>query len=115
MITPDISTWHIIDIYEKLIETTSKIILTEDQYCVILDPVDQNGKNQKGSKKIVKGHTSFFLQPGETLENGLEDIFILSETQALLLVRKAVHLLAKSALKEPLCSREREQLRVLFS
>ena len=69
-------------------QTTQKIIVTENQYCVILDPVDQNGKNQKGSKKIVKGYTSFFQQPGETLENGLEDTFILSETQALLLQAK---------------------------
>jgi major vault protein len=89
LITPDISTWHILDVYEKLVDVVNKLVLTKDQYVVIVDPVDQqSGKNLKGSKKLVKGQKSFFLQPGEKLENGIENVYILNETQALLLQAK---------------------------
>jgi len=89
LITPDISTWHILDVYEQLVNIVEKLVLTKDQYVVILDPVDTNtGKNLKGSKKQVRGEISFFLQPGEKLENNIENVYILNETQALLLQAK---------------------------
>ena len=47
--------------------------LTSRQYCVVLNPVDPNtGKNKLGSKKLIKGENSFFLQPGETLSAGIQ-------------------------------------------
>lgn len=54
-------------------------------YCVILDPVGPDGKNQLGQKRVVKGEKSFFLQPGEQLEQGIQDVYVLSEQQGLLL------------------------------
>ncbi|KAF6125901.1 major vault protein [Phyllostomus discolor] len=54
-------------------------------YCVILDPVGLDGKNQLGQKLVVKGEKSFFLQPGERLERGIQDVYVLSEQQGLLL------------------------------
>ena len=88
LITPNVSTWHIFDVYEILVDVLEKIVLNKDQYVVILDPVDANGKNQKGSKKLVKGETSFFLQSGEHLESQIESVYILNETEALLLQAK---------------------------
>ncbi|KAK1877151.1 Major vault protein, partial [Dissostichus eleginoides] len=43
-------------------------------YCVILDPVGHDGKPQLGQKRVVKGERSFFLQPGEQLELGIQDV-----------------------------------------
>jgi major vault protein len=87
LLTPDITTWHIVDIFEEVIRIEDLIVLSKDQYVVILNPVE-NGKNQKGSKKIVQGEKSFFLQPGELLEKGIQNIIILNEVEAVLLQAK---------------------------
>ena len=88
LITPDKTTWHVLDIFEEQVMIQNMIILTKDQYAVILNPIDENGKNQKGAKKLVTGVKSFFLQPGEELERGIETIKVLNENQALLLQAK---------------------------
>lgn len=36
-------------------------------------------------KELRKGEASFFLWPGERLENGIQDIHVLAEDEALLL------------------------------
>ena len=59
--------------------------LNNRQYCVILDPVDDKGVPQMGKKKLVKGEKSFFLQPGELLEKGIQNIFVLGEDEGLIL------------------------------
>ena len=59
--------------------------MTNRQYAVILDPVDKDGKPQLGRKKLVKGETSFFLMPGERLEKGIQNIFVLGEDEGLVL------------------------------
>jgi major vault protein len=59
--------------------------LTNRQYCVILDPVDDKGFPQLGRKKLVKGEKSFFLMPGEKLEKGIQNIYILGEDEGLIL------------------------------
>jgi major vault protein len=88
LITPDKSTWHIIDIYEQYVTVSIMKVINKDQYAVILNPVDENGKNQNGSKKIVYGEKSFFLQPGETLEKDIQNVMILNEVEAVLLQAK---------------------------
>lgn len=88
LITPDKSTWHITDIYEEVVKISDMKILNKDQYAVILNPVDENGKNLKGSKKVIQGERIFFLQPGEELENGIQSIMILNENEAVLLQAK---------------------------
>jgi major vault protein len=88
LITPDKTTWHVLDIFEERVSIQNMIILTKDQYAVVLNPIDENGKNQKGSKKLVVGEKSFFLQPGEELERGIQLIKVLNENQALLLQAK---------------------------
>ncbi len=59
--------------------------LTNRQYCVILDPVDDKGRPQFGKKKLVKGEKSFFLMPGENLERGIQNIFVLGENEGIIL------------------------------
>lgn len=74
------------DVYEEVKESVSVTILTNRQFCIILDPIGADGKNQFGSKKLVRGEKEFFLHPGETLESGkVQDICILLEDEAVVL------------------------------
>ena len=41
-----------------------KIILTQKQYCVVVDPVDDQFKPQLGKRQLRRGCRSFFLHPG---------------------------------------------------
>jgi major vault protein len=59
--------------------------LNSRQYCVILDPVDDKGVPQLGRKKVACGETSFFLMPGEHLENGIQNVFVLGENEGLIM------------------------------
>jgi len=59
--------------------------LTNRQYCVVLDPVDAKGNPQFGRKKLMKGEKSFFLMPGERLEKGIQNIYVLGEDEGLIL------------------------------
>ncbi|XP_037363159.1 major vault protein isoform X2 [Talpa occidentalis] len=76
---------HVPDVYEEVLGVVPITTLGPHNYCVILDPVGPDGKNQLGQKQVVKGEKSFFLQPGETLERGIQDVYVLSEQQGLLL------------------------------
>jgi major vault protein len=68
LITSDISSTHIQDVHENIVHTKKKIVLNKWQYCRIMDPMDQNGVNQYGTKIIKKGPAAFFLQPNEKFE-----------------------------------------------
>uniref|UniRef100_G1M8R8 Major vault protein n=1 Tax=Ailuropoda melanoleuca TaxID=9646 RepID=G1M8R8_AILME len=76
---------HVPDVYEEVLGIVPITTLGPRNYCVILDPVGPDGKNQLGQKRVVKGEKSFFLQPGERLERGIQDVYVLSEQQGLLL------------------------------
>ncbi|XP_066484436.1 major vault protein [Tiliqua scincoides] len=76
---------HIPDVYEEVLGVIDITTLNSCQYCVVCDPVGADGKPQLGKKKKIKGEMSFFLQPGEWLEYGIQDIYILSEEEGLLL------------------------------
>lgn len=60
---------HLVDIYEENVKKVKLTTLNAMQWCVILDPYDQKSRSNKlGSKEIRRGELSFFLQPGERLE-----------------------------------------------
>ena len=59
--------------------------LNNRQYCVIVDPVGDDGKPQLGQKKLIKGEKSFFLRPGEKLEKGTQNVFVMGEDEGLIL------------------------------
>jgi len=70
----------------------SNTTLTSRQYCVVLDPWDPKiGKPRLGSKELRKGELSFFLLPGEKLETGIQNIYVLDSEEALLLRAKEVY------------------------
>ncbi|XP_032460607.1 major vault protein isoform X2 [Phocoena sinus] len=68
---------HVPDVYEEVMGVVSITTLGPHNYCVILDPVGPDGKNQLGQKRVVK--------PGEKLERGIQNVYVLSEQQGLLL------------------------------
>lgn len=76
---------HIPGVYEEVVGVVNITTLTNRQYCVILDPVDDQGKPQLGRKKLVKGEVSFFLMPGEKLEKGIQNVYVLGEDEGLIL------------------------------
>ena len=82
-------TFHVLDVYEEFVSIVNITVLTKQQYCVVLNPVDPStGKNKYGARDLRRGETSFFLQPDEELEGGIKSVFILEDDQALLLRAK---------------------------
>lgn len=91
LVTHNDAEFHIPDVYEKIVGEVKLTTLTSRQYCVVLDPVDANGKNQLGKRVLRRGELSFFLQPGERLESGIQSVHVLDSEEALLLrAREAV-------------------------
>lgn len=68
-----------------MVGVVSVTVLNSREYCVILDPVDENGKPQLGKKKLMKGEKTFFLQPGERLAKGIQAVYVLEEDEGLIL------------------------------
>lgn len=76
---------HICDVSEVVVGEVHITTLSNRQYCVVLDPVDRNGVPCLGTRELRQGECSFFLQPGERLENGIQSVHVLGEEEALLL------------------------------
>ena len=66
-------------------------VLKEDEFCYIRNPVDEQGQNQLGKKILIEGPRSFFLQPGEEIDGGIQKVYILGEDEALLLRAEETH------------------------
>jgi len=89
VVTNNDASSHIPDVYEQVVEILQKIVLNRWQYCVVLDPVGENGHNKFGQRELRKGELSFFLKPGEKLQgNKICDMDVLGEDEALLLLAK---------------------------
>jgi len=89
LITFDVADSHIPDVYEEIVNQNVNIIsLNNRQYCIIVNPVDESGKPSWGERKLVKGEATFFLKPGERLENNIQNIIVLGEDETLLLKAK---------------------------
>ncbi|RLN44748.1 hypothetical protein BBJ29_007175 [Phytophthora kernoviae] len=85
LITTKTTETHVQDVHEDIIGYVNVTILTNRQYCVVVDPVI-NGVQRRGTRQLRKGDASFFLQPGEQLENDrVEDICVLADDEAVLL------------------------------
>ncbi len=76
---------HIPDVYEEVIGEVEITTLNDREWCIVFNPIDANGKAQLGKREIRKGRVSFFLHPDEELEEGIQDVYILEEQEALLL------------------------------
>jgi len=91
LITNEITSTHIVDVYENFVKNVYITVLREDQYCYILNPVDENNVNQLGKKILVSGPRSFFVQPGEEIVDGIQQVSILAEDEALLIKAEETH------------------------
>eukprot|EP01116_Phalansterium_solitarium_P022421 TRINITY_DN73_c0_g2_i1.p1 TRINITY_DN73_c0_g2~~TRINITY_DN73_c0_g2_i1.p1 ORF type:complete len:853 (+),score=396.71 TRINITY_DN73_c0_g2_i1:79-2559(+) len=87
IVTPADNDIHIPDVYEQVVGLENIITLTKRQFCYVFDPW-KNGKAQLGQKELRTGEASFYLNPGESLERGIQDVIVLSEDEALLLRAK---------------------------
>lgn len=87
LVTIKESETHIPDVHEKVIGEVKLISLSSRQYCVVVDPF-VDGKNLLGKKELRKGETAFFLLPGESLEDGIQNVHVLDSEEALLLRAK---------------------------
>eukprot|EP00045_Choanoeca_perplexa_P012354 m.134508 g.134508 ORF g.134508 m.134508 type:complete len:850 (-) comp15975_c0_seq1:295-2844(-) len=76
---------HIPSVYSEVLENVSVTALSNRQYAIILNPVDKEGRAQLGAKRLIKGPATFFLQPGEELEKGVQEVYILGEDEGLIL------------------------------
>jgi major vault protein len=85
------SSIHITDVYERFIESKLITILRDDEFCYIKNPKDDKGQNQLGKKVLVTGPRSFFVQPGEEIDGGIQKIYILEEDEAVLLRAEETH------------------------
>merc|ERR1719230_345189 len=91
LVTFDLADTHIEDVYEQVLGTVAITTLTQRQYCVVVNPYEadssEGGKptQRLGGRKLIKGERSFFLKPGEILAEGIQDIYVLAEDEALLL------------------------------
>ncbi|XP_053406855.1 major vault protein-like [Mercenaria mercenaria] len=70
----------------EVVSVEKRVVLAQGQYCVVLDPVDTDFKPQLGKRELRKGCCSFFLHPGERLEQGIQNSFVLSEDEAIVLL-----------------------------
>jgi major vault protein len=87
LVTPNLTQLHIPDVYEEAVEEVIAITLSNREYCIILDPYDKKTRtNNFGKKELRKGELTFFLQPGELVEEDtIQPIRVLTEDDALLL------------------------------
>lgn len=77
---------HIVDVHEEVVDKLKKTTLNKKQQCVLCDPWnDSNNSNDLGKKTIKVGEDAFFLKPGEYLEEGIQDVMVLSEEDSLLI------------------------------
>ena len=79
---------HIPDVYEDVVGEVEITTLSDRQWCIVVDPIDSSGKPQLGMQEVRQGRTSFFLHPGEYLEDGIQKVYVLGEKEALLLRAK---------------------------
>eukprot|EP01115_Flamella_aegyptia_P000407 TRINITY_DN1058_c0_g1_i2.p1 TRINITY_DN1058_c0_g1~~TRINITY_DN1058_c0_g1_i2.p1 ORF type:complete len:774 (+),score=480.67 TRINITY_DN1058_c0_g1_i2:275-2596(+) len=75
---------HIPDVYEQVVGEVKITTLSNRQFCVVVDPW-KNGKPQYGQRELRRGELSFFLNPGERLEAGIQNVYVLSEEESILL------------------------------
>eukprot|EP00996_Jenningsia_fusiforme_P003024 NODE_382_length_2328_cov_31.077666_g355_i0.p1 GENE.NODE_382_length_2328_cov_31.077666_g355_i0~~NODE_382_length_2328_cov_31.077666_g355_i0.p1 ORF type:complete len:761 (+),score=158.72 NODE_382_length_2328_cov_31.077666_g355_i0:253-2283(+) len=84
MVSSDSTENYIPGPHEKFLGLVDRVVLTPSQFCVVLDPW-RDGKQMLGQREIRRGQCSFFLHPGESLECGIQDVFILTTEEALLM------------------------------
>lgn len=88
LVTNKMTAAYIPDVHEELVGVVDIRVLNSRQFCVVLDPLGADGRNRFGQKDLRRGPCTFFLQPGERLESGIENVYVLDSDEALLLRAK---------------------------
>eukprot|EP00826_Nyctotherus_ovalis_P051824 TRINITY_DN649_c0_g1_i15.p1 TRINITY_DN649_c0_g1~~TRINITY_DN649_c0_g1_i15.p1 ORF type:complete len:633 (-),score=259.21 TRINITY_DN649_c0_g1_i15:188-2086(-) len=83
LVTKEMASTHISDVYEKIVNEVNILVLSSNEHCYLLNPLE-NGINQMGKKILIKGPRAFFLNPGEQLDGSISANYILSDDEALL-------------------------------
>ena len=97
------------DVTEEVTDVVNLVTLSISQFCFVLNVVDDQDNNQLGRKELRKGvrkrnsqnipipfsetlipplnllTETFFLHPGESLENGVEKAYLLAENEGVML------------------------------
>ncbi|KAG5487015.1 hypothetical protein LSCM1_07682 [Leishmania martiniquensis] len=76
---------HIVDAYETKVADVAAVSLNAKEYVIIHHPVDASGHNRFGETVVRRGECTFFLQPGETMPRGVEQVLVVGKEEALLL------------------------------
>ncbi|AYU75911.1 major vault protein, putative [Leishmania donovani] len=76
---------HIVDAYETKVADVAAVSLSAKEYVIIHHPVDDTGHNRFGETLVRRGECTFFLQPGETMPRGVEQVLVVGKEEALLL------------------------------
>jgi major vault protein len=100
LVTKEMTSTHIYDVYERLVNEVNPIVLNVNEYCYVLNPVE-DGVNKMGKKVLVKGPKAFFLNPGEILEGSTRSNYILGDDQGLLLKAQEVFVDEEAGEKSP--------------
>ncbi|XP_067656927.1 major vault protein-like [Haliotis asinina] len=69
----------------EVVKQVKKTVVSKGQYCVVLDPVDEDKRPCLGKRVLKKGLCTFFLHPGERLEDGIQNSHVLSADESLVL------------------------------
>jgi major vault protein len=85
LITTEQTEAHIPGVYEEVLGVVDLTVLTNRQYAVVHDPWNAQGVQMLGAQKLVKGPDSFFLRPGESIPEGIQDFHILGDDEGLIL------------------------------
>jgi major vault protein len=69
------------DVHEEVIAEVDLIVLNDNEYCIIQNPLNEDGVPLFGQKRQRKGPESFYLLPEESLENNIKQSILLSATE----------------------------------
>lgn len=89
LVTLDISERHLVAPQEEFVGDVQITALSSTEYCYVVNPMKKDGTHRFGEKELRKGECQFFLNPGEYLESGFNQIYVLEENDCLLLKAKS--------------------------
>lgn len=86
LVTEQDTQLYIPEVGEVVHQEISRTILAKQQFCVVVNPYDSaSGSPLFGQRELREGESSFFLKPGEQLESGIQDAYLVQDDQALIL------------------------------
>lgn len=91
LVTSRESNVHIVDVYEKYVSLVDITILSNDEFCYVLNPLDEKGQNQLGRRVLKTGPDAFFLRQGEQITGGVQKVYLLGEDESLLIRADEAH------------------------